>query len=133
MSEKLKRTIDETGKGYKVTVIIENALLVPVTQIVEKARKFLRWAASPGQTKLDLSTSTQVLLSHVNLHMDKPKKTSEKFDIGVHAEKLSIEDQSTLFNLYQTGAKFEVLFREIPKAPSKASNVKSKKAKKSAA
>ncbi len=134
MSEKLKRTMDETGKGYKITIAIEHAVSVPVTVIVEKARQFLRWAAAPGQGKLDLSTSIQVTLSHVNLSMDKPKKSSEKFDVGIHAEKLSIKDQSTLFNLHQTGAKFEVLFREIPKAPPKASNVKSKGApKKSAA
>ncbi len=134
MSETIKRTLDQSNGGVKVKVVVEASVNTPTNQIVDKARAFLKWASAPGQGKLDLTTSTQVTLSHVNLNMDKPKKSSEKFDIGIHAEKLSIEDQGILFNLHQTGAKFEVLFREIPKAPSKASNIKTKKAaKKSAA
>ena len=129
MSETIKRTLDQSNGGVKVKVVVEASVSTPTNQIVDKARAFLKWASAPGQGKLDLTTSTQVTLSHVNLHMDKPKKSSEKYDIGIHAEKVSVEDQGILFNLHQTGAKFEVLLREIPKAPSKASNVKSKKAK----
>jgi len=123
MKDTIKRKLEEDVGEAKIKIDIDFPASNNANDIVKKAQQFISWAIQPNQTKLDLSTTPQVTLQNVTMHVDKPKKSSSKINFGVLADKVSFEDQSTLFNLFQTNKKVHIIVRQIPE-PKKVKDAK---------
>lgn len=109
-SQKIDGGMGET----KVSVKVDYPESSKENPIFNKAKEFVNWTMQPNQIELDLSTTPQVTMQNITMHVDKPKKNSSKIQFGVHADKMSPEDQNTLFNLFQTNKKVHIIVRQVP-------------------
>jgi hypothetical protein len=81
---------------------------------VRKIVEFSKWMDAPDQQHLDLTVEEQVVCRKVTFRMDKPGRNAKQISCGFTAEKLSEEDKSTLYNLFQGNKPVEVIVREKP-------------------
>lgn len=115
--------VEGNSGDTKVSIKVEYPESSKENPVFKKAKDFVNWTMQPNQTELDLSTTPQVTMQTVTMRVDKPKKNSSKIALGVVADKISPEDQSTLYNLFQGNKKVHIIVRQIPE-PKKVKDAK---------
>lgn len=105
--------IKHDNDDIKLMVKIDHDSRINVNYLIDAIRQVCNLMDNPEQFKLDLDVVQTVTFLRNTVNCPEPNLDVDLWSIGIMTERASMEKQSTLFNMIQTGKNIGVKFFEI--------------------